>query len=632
MYKVMGLMAALLINGNVQAASAVNTIEKPNVIIFYVDDLGWQDSQLNDLDKPTPWETPNILALAKRGMNFTDAYSPAPTCAPSRGGLLTGQHPAKTNLTHVTGGAIPKPTNKRSRLIEPYYNHHLAPEALTLAEALQDNGYKTGHIGKWHLGKRASDSPLMNGFDFSFDGRGAHRNSKDRSKDFDDKTYPLSKEKYAPFSKKNPQGISYPLDDVTENALNFVTENKAEPFFLYLAHWMVHAPIITKNKALLEHYTDKLGMPFPKTPAAITTPGQTNPYYGAMVTTIDWSLGRLVSLLEQTDDPRNPGKKLIETTYIFFSSDNGGAVKKGKEVVTDNTPLNESKGHVEEGGVRIPMVVTGPNIVRGANYSGMVNQLDYYPTILALTDSKIAKQDKGKLSGLNLSAVFKGESKQATYDNGEVRKSLFWHFPHHLDTSMRSAIREGDYKLHKHYLGNSYSLFRLYKDGKRFDIEEKNDLAKLPEYANVVKELSTHLESLLTENNAFYPSLNPEHKDNPASRTRAPEIVSNAFDQAQRVAEITLKPGKSKLKEAYLLVQVPSEQSKKKKSKKKAKASKAGKKDKSSKDISYEKFPVEINNKTMKVTGQVPSGYDAYAFVLIDENNFFVSSDVYEVE
>jgi len=613
MYKFMGLTLVALMSCSVQALGASSKVDKPNVIIFYVDDLGYRATQLDNVDKPTPWETPNMLALAKRGMNFTQAYSPAPSCSPSRGGLISGQHPAKTNFTHVSGANVPASKKKVTQLVPPFFNDHLAPEVLTMAEALRDNGYKTGHVGKWHMGKFESNSPKAYGFDFSFDGRGAHRGSKKRHKDFDSKTYPLSKEKYAPFSKKNPQGISYPLDEVTENALSFVSKNKAEPFFLYLAHWMVHVPIITKNKALLEHYTDKLGIPFPTNADDITTPGHTNPYYGAMVTTVDWSLGRLVSLLEETDDPRNPGKKLIDTTYIFFSSDNGGAELKKTEIITDNFPFDLGKTHVEEGGIRVPMVVSGPTVNGNAVHNGMVNQLDYYPTILALTDSKIAKQDKDKLSGVNISPVLKDETKQATFDNGSMRKSLFWHFPHGVG-SKQSAIREGDFKLSKHYTDNSYSLYRLYKNGKRVDIEEANNLAELPEYASVVKDLSAKLDKLLIENNALYPNLNPKHKKNPSTRTSVPEVASNSFDKSERVAKITLSKGKTKLREAYLLVEVSENQ--------------AGKRNKPL--IRYKKLPVEIDSSSMTVSGHIPKENGAYVFVLIDENNFFVKSKKYK--
>tara|TARA_R110000765_G_scaffold170687_2_gene275656 strand:+ start:34097 stop:35959 length:1863 start_codon:yes stop_codon:yes gene_type:complete len=618
MYKFLGAISVVLMSSSIQASDKVSKIEKPNIIVFYVDDLGWQDTQLNDVDEPTPWETPNMLALAKKGMNFSQAYSSAPTCAPSRGGLLSGQHPVKTNFTHVLGAGIPKTESKRNKLVSPYYNDHMPAETLTLAEALRDNGYKTGHVGKWHLGSYKDNAPLATGFDFSYDKRGVHKNSKQRHKEFDSKSFPLSKEKYPPYSKKNPEGISYPLDEVTENALSFVQKNKAEPFFLYLAHWMVHVPIITKNKALLEYYTDKLNIPFPTTADPVTTEGQTNPYYGAMVTTVDWSLGRLVSLLEKTDDPRNPGKKLIETTYIFFSSDNGGAERKGTEIITDNFPLDRGKKHTEEGGIRVPMVVTGPVVENNVIHHGIVNQLDYYPTILALTDSKIAKINKEKLSGLNLTPVLEDESQKATYDNGEVRQNLFWHFPHNDDDAMQSAIREGDYKLTLHHIDNSYSLYRLYKDGKRNDIGEKNDLAKQPAYAKVVKQLAANLDKQLTEHNAIFPNLNPKHSGNPDTRKSVPVVASNTFNKKNRVAQIKLAEGKTKLREAYLLVEIA-------KTKGSDKVEKRGKL-----VVTYKKVPVQINTKDMTVTGEVPKDNDAYVFMLIDENNFVVRSDRYE--
>ena len=135
MYKYLWVISVVvLMSYNVQAQQQVSNIDKPNIIIFYVDDLGWQDSQLNDIDEPTPWETPNMLALAERGMNFTQAYSSAPTCAPSRGGLLSGQHPAKTNLTHVHGARVPAPLNQHSQLIAPYFNDHMAADSLSLAD------------------------------------------------------------------------------------------------------------------------------------------------------------------------------------------------------------------------------------------------------------------------------------------------------------------------------------------------------------------------------------------------------------------------------------------------------------------------------------------------------------------
>ena len=214
---------ALLMCASVTAfALRASAQTRPNIIIFYVDDLGWQGTQLNDVDSPCPYETPNVAKLAKQGMNFTNAYSPAPSCAPSRAGLITGQHPGKLRYTHVTFDRIP--TGKPSQeFVDPYLGAHLQMDALTLATALKGNGYRTGHVGKWHLGLSSS----LFGFGFCHEDRGVHRKTADRTKDFataDDPKYPLSKIKYPPVSTKNPDGISYPYDGVTESALQFIEE------------------------------------------------------------------------------------------------------------------------------------------------------------------------------------------------------------------------------------------------------------------------------------------------------------------------------------------------------------------------------------------------------------------------
>ena len=126
-------------------------LTKPNIVIFYVDDLGWQDIQLNDLDEPCAYDTPNIMAFTKKAMNFRQAYSPAPNCSPSRAGINTGQHPAKIKFTSVTLDNR-KPGRPSSKLLGPYLEGQLNPDLLTSADVLATNGYRTGHSGKWHIG------------------------------------------------------------------------------------------------------------------------------------------------------------------------------------------------------------------------------------------------------------------------------------------------------------------------------------------------------------------------------------------------------------------------------------------------------------------------------------------------
>ncbi|GAA4444762.1 sulfatase [Novipirellula rosea] len=605
---------ALLIFASAAAMTSVSAAadQRPNILIFYVDDLGWQDVQLNDLDAPCPYETPNVAELAKQGMNFTQAYSPAPTCAPSRAGIITGQHPGKLRYTHVTFDNIPKgrPTEE---FIEPYLGAHLPMDALTLATALKDNGYATGHVGKWHLGLSSS----LFGFEFSHEERGVHRKLADRTKGFataDDPKYPLSQKKYPPVSDKKPDGISYPYDDVTESAIRFMQQSDDKPFFLYLAHWMVHWPVMTRNGELLEYYCDKLGQPFPPEPSDVTLEGQQNPYFASMVTTVDWSLGRIVDYLEKTDDPRSPGKKLIETTYVIFTSDNGGAEHHGNEVISDNYPLKYGKAHDEEGGIRVPMVVVGPGIPKGTQFDGLVNQLDYFPTILNLTRSQIAPEAKNELSGLDITPVLLGGAQQIVDAQGVERENLFWHFPHNIG-AMKAAIREGDFKLYKNYETRDYSLYRLYQDGQRHDLEEMKDLAADPEYAPVLKRLSENLERQLTENQVEGPYLNPAFK----GKTKpSAEIQKMAFIAESRRASVRLRSSGPAIKTAYVIYRDPPGVDKQK-----------ARRGEESFDVRIGmKMPAAIAASGNSVAAPIPEGIDAYCFLLIDENNFQTFSDI----
>lgn len=612
-------------------AQSVTAEERPNVIIFYVDDLGWQDVQIEDVDAPCPYETPNLVKLAQAGMTFTQAYSPAPTCSPSRAGIITGQHPAKIKLTHVDLGKVSsaRPTE---RLVAPYLQSHLDLDLMTLADAMKQNGYRTGHVGKWHVGLTAASY----GFDYVNQTRGMHRGMDDRTKGFatvDDKTYPLSKQKYPPFSDKKPDGISYPFDDVTQSAINFIGDSKQEPFFLNLCHWMVHWPVLTRNGELLEHYCDKFGFPFPPEPGDMKREGQQNPYFAAMTTSVDWSLGRLVDFLKQTDDPRSPGKKLIETTYIFFTSDNGGAEIRGKEIISDNAPLKYGKKHAEEGGIRVPMVVTGPGIASDSRFEGLVNQLDYFPTILSLTQSSIAAERFDALSGLDISPVLMGKSQAITDPSGKERKHLFWHFPHNGPLAMKSAIREGDFKMYKRYDTDDYELYRLYQDGQRLDLEEQNDLATNPEFASVVKRLAAKLDSDLAANDAELPYLNPAYKDkNKASA----QIASSSFSASDQRATLTVISTGPAIKEAYVIYGGESPDSKEEQRPKKqlerrrqrrGQDSNAAQPDHGAELLGM-KHAAVIDPDAHSVSAVIPKEITAYRFLFIDANHFLHHSEI----
>ena len=606
------------------SAQEKTSLTKPNVIIFYVDDLGWQDTEINNLDEPSPWETPNIAELAKNGMNFTNGYSPAPTCAPSRCSTLSGLHPTKTGVTHVSGGVMPKAAGK-SNYMAPFFPIGLEAKHFTIAEALKENGYRTGHVGKWHAGDGETQNSKNQGFDFAHESRGAHQGPKKpdnrltafATHDENDK-YQLSDEKYTPFTKDSPNGISYPKDDVTENALKFIDESKEQPFFLYLAHWLVHAPIHTKNKALLKHYSDKLGVDFPTENIPIKTGGQTNPFYGSMVTTLDWSLGRVVDLLKNTDDPRNPGKKLYETTYIIFSSDNGAVEKANGDIVTDNFPLDEGKKYTQEGGIRVPMLISGPSIPKGKTYDGLINQLDFYPTILNLTDSKISKEYSSDLDGLDISDVLLNHGKVVKDKDGKEREDLWWHFPHNKDDQMQSAIRSGDYKLYKNHIRGNYELYRLYENGKRNDLEEKHDISERS--PKVVKELSEKLEQYLKDYNAAYPYKDPSKTKGDAENVASiPKIKADSFNKDSISISVTLLEGKSNVIECYGLVSF-----------KNLNAVKNNGKPKEIK-APYKKVEVDYDKDELEYTLNLPEGVTNAGIVFIDENRFMVKSEFHQL-
>jgi hypothetical protein len=326
---------------------------------------------------------------------------------------------------------------------------------------------------------------------------------------------------------------------------------------------------------------------------------------------VDWSLGRVLDFLKKTDDPRHPGKKLIETTYIIFSSDNGGAEQHKKEVISDNYPLKYGKTYVDEGGVRVPMVVAGPGVPSGRQFDGLVSQLDYFPTILKLTGAEIAPGHKKELSGLDISPVLAGRSQKVVDAGGTERKSLFWHFPHGRPSNMKAAIREGDFKLYKKYTDGGVELYRLYRNGKRADIEEKRDLANQPEYGPVVERLSAHLEADLKANNAKGPYLNPasSNKSLPAA-----EISSVDFAPATRKATLTLAKGSTGIREAPIIYR-----------------SVAAGTHKPGAVESGVRFPASISEDGRVVTADVPAEVAVFCFLIIDENNYQIAS-TFDVE
>jgi len=594
------VMAAGMAAAHPALASTAARPAKPNVVFMLADDLGWQDLKCYDLDKPTPYETPNIDALAKKGVLFHQAYSPAPTCSPSRCAIMSGKHPARLQKTHVLGGQPPTPERSaRDPLMSPWYSGRLGVEEFTLAEALRANGYRTGHSGKWHIAisHHAFPQPKDHGFDVTFAGRGVntkmipHRLAGFATTD--------SKDSYC----MDEQGI--PRDEVTVHAIRFMDESKADPFFLYYATWLVHYPIQSRSKPLLEKYCDKLGVDFPTDPGFLPYKGQKNPYYCAMVEMLDAYVGQLIDYLQTTDDPRWPGHKLIENTYIIFSSDNGGCEGFG-ETYTDNAPLDKGKSSAKEGGIRVPLIVVGPGIKNGIDTDVLANGLDFYPTILSWTQTK--NRDGVELDGCDLSTLLTTnptDPARVKDSSGIVRNTMMHHFPH--GSAQQSTIRIGDFKLIYNYgrFGSAeksapeLELYRLYGDGNaRVDIEEaKNLAAAMPEKAQAMKQI---LVKELDAMDASLPYFNPRttvplpNKDQVCTPLKA--------DRNGNDVSLSFKENGSDVVKGYLMYTLNGGQQ-------------------------YEEwFRLEAAvNADGTVTAALPKGTTHYLFNLIDENNFMVS-------
>lgn len=583
------------------ASLADNRPTKPNVLLILTDDLGWQDVKCYDIDEPSPMETPNIDSLAKQGVKFWQAYAPAPTCAPSRCAIMSGNHPARAQKTHVVGGAPPTPNHKYGwTMMAPWYSGRMPANEKTIARVLKTNGYVTGHSGKWHMAidHHAFPQPEDQGFNWTRSSRGARSGMPNRVEGF------ASSQAKDPF-RLDENG--YPYHQTSEDALTFLKENHHKPFFLYYATWLVHTPIHTRSEQLLEKYCKKLGVKRPTDKSGWTMKGQTNPFYCAMVEELDYHMGKVFEYLKTTNDPRWPGHKLIENTYIIFTSDNGGMEGHPGEIITDNYPLDRGKISAMEGGTRVPLIITGPGIQKGVESDVMVNGLDFYPTLLTLTGTPQPKQKN--LDGSDLSELLLRDpiNPDLVKDkDGRTRDTMVWHFPHSV--ALESTIRVGGYKLvrnynHRYDKGTTelelYHLYEKVKDRQvRVDIEEANNLASSK--PDLAKELNNKLSSILQEMDASYPYYNPQANKVGADKKMVPKVNSHkrvndqvVFQYIENGAKVirgdliyTLNGG-NRYEEWDRL--------------------KAGKK----------------NNREIRFT--LPSGTTHYFLNLIDENNFLVS-------
>ena len=440
--------------------------EKTNIVFIMVDDMGWKDVGFMGSNY---YETPNIDKLADQGVVFTNAYANAPNCAPTRACLMTGQYTPRHGIYTVNNSD--RGESRYRKLIPTPNTTILNSSFVTLAETMRSAGYRTGMMGKWHLGEGEETGPEGQGFDINIGG--CHKGHP--------ATY------FSPymndFIEDGPNG-EYLTDRMTDEAIKFIEGSKDGPFFLYLPYYAAHTPIQPKPE-VKEKYEGK--------PA---DGKQNNPAYAAMVETVDAGVGRIMNKLDEL--------MLSENTVVIFFSDNGGVGG-----ITDMSPLRGSKGMLYEGGIREPMIVRWPGEVSpGTRCDIPVISIDFYPTFLEIAG--ISKPIDLVLDGENILSLFKG--------GGEFsERELFWHFPAYLQASENylpgliwrttpvSVIRKGDWKLLEFFEDGHLELYNL-----KEDISETNNLAEqMPEKAIFLHEKLINWRAKV---NAPVPTeLNPEY-------------------------------------------------------------------------------------------------------------------------
>ncbi len=452
----------VLLGSTIAAASAAAEGPRPNIVLIVIDDLGWADLGCYG---STYHETPNLDALAPRGMRFTSGYAACPVCSPSRAAILTGKYPARLHLTDWLPGRSDRPSQK---LLRPTIRQQLPLEEITLAEALKPAGYASASIGKWHLGGPIY-WPEHQGFDRNIGGT-------------ETGSPPGGYFRFKTPSLEARNNAEYLTDRLTDEAISFIEQNRDRPFFLYLPHYAVHIPLQARPE-LLARYLVK-----PSAGSHLS-----NPIYAAMIQSLDEGIGRLMQKLH--------GLNLDDRTAIIFTSDNGGlSVKEGPDTPsTSNNPFRAGKGYLYEGGIRVPLLVAWPGVTRPGSVSDApVSGQDLCPTIREIAG---VPPDPGQVvDGESLVPILKGSPTMR-------RDALFWHYPHYSNQGGKpgGAIRKGNLKLIEWYEDRRVELYDLARD-----IGEKKDLVvERPAFAAHLRDrLARWRESVAAQ----MPSPNPEYR------------------------------------------------------------------------------------------------------------------------
>ena len=450
------------------ATCALHAATPPNVVLILTDDQGWTGTSV-PMDKRNPdsasdlYRTPNLERLAQKGMRFSNGYAPAPNCSPTRMSIQTGKTAARLGATDILD-VVPRDGAPVGGFFGKYYINKplnvpfpiadLPHEELTIAELVKQAhaGYKTAHFGKWHM---AGGSPDRHGYDVH---HGPTTNGPGRRGQPDPKR----------------------TGEVTEAAVGFLDRHgKDNPFFMQVSYYAVHNPVLFK-RSTIESYSPTDGRK------------HINVRYASMTEELDVGLGRILDKLEELG--------LVENTYVIYTSDNGAEITEG--TFTNNEPLAKGKTHVWEGGIRVPLVISGPGIEANSQCDAPAIGYDFLPTIADWVGASNKLPDN--LDGGSLVPVLSNGGR------GNIERGtefLVWYYSayrNHKHVAPQAAIRHGNHKLIWEF---ETDLTRLYD--LSLDLSETTDLSRFQ--PDVSKRIHQQLKSYFKSVDAKLPTINVDY-------------------------------------------------------------------------------------------------------------------------
>ncbi|MEM6473248.1 MAG: sulfatase-like hydrolase/transferase [Planctomycetota bacterium] len=443
---------------------------RPNIIIMMVDDLGWNHIGVGNATIGThdaKYVTPNLVKLAASGTSFTHAYA-QPNCAPTRAAMLSGQYSARVhndvyvvdNLNRFGKNGVRK---NDASFRGPSQSEDVAPEAVTIAEALRANGYATAHIGKFHVGGHRGDSTLPEnvGFDINLGGfrqghqpvcfaseqggtwkfKGVGRGDFDRFAPPYDASY-IERRGLAESLVGSPKHISDALGDALEETIDHLAAAD-RPFYLQFHTYAVHGPVRAR----------------PDLRARAAARSKSKPDYVGFISGVDENVGRMLSCLDDPNGDGDTSDSISQNTIVMFTSDNGGTH-------ASNAPLKGHKGMLTEGGIRVPLIASCPGVIpEGKTTDRLIHSVDYYPTLLDLIEAQNRPSPEvHALDGVSFAGTLLGQS------DDPRSEPVGFLFPGYLDNRATPSVVMIDdldgrvFKLIYDYEKNGYELYCLSDD------------------------------------------------------------------------------------------------------------------------------------------------------------------------